>query len=111
MVIFVLTFNFLLAVLCLAVAWQIWKLRRSLAHAADVLTAAEQKTRRVLQKAPNSIRRGQSGIYELRQQMQQLEPQLQQLQQVAGLLQLGQLLWRQRPSQQRSPKRSQAKRR
>ncbi len=111
MLTFVLAFNCLLAILCLAAAWQIWKLRRSLAHVADVLTAAEQKTHRVLQNAPDSIRRGQVSIYELRQQIQQLEPQLQQLQRVVGLLQLGQLLWRQRPNQRRSPKRSPAKRR
>lgn len=110
MLTFVLIFNLLLAALCLGVAWQVWTLRRTLAHVADVLTSAEQKTRRVLQRAPNSIRRGQLNIYELRQQVQQLEPQLQQLQRVSGLLQLGQLLWRRRPTQRRSPNRSRAKR-
>lgn len=110
MLTFVLLFNFLLATLCLVAAWQVWTLRRTLARVADVLTSAEQKTHQVLQGAPNSISRGQIGIYELRQQVQQLEPQLLQLQRVAELLQLGQLLWRQIssqiPSQRRSPKRS-----
>ncbi len=114
MLAFVLLFNFLLAALCLLAAWRVWTLRRTLARVADVLTAAEQKTHRVLQGASNSIGRGQLGIYELRQQVQQLEPQLQQLQRVAELLQLGQLLWRQIPSQipgqRRSPKRSTVKR-
>lgn len=115
MLTFVLLFNFLLAALCLITAWQVWRLRRSLARVADALTLAEQKTHRVLQGAPSSIARGQLGIYELRQQVQQLEPQLQQLQRVVGLLQLGQSLWRQRSNQRsnqpRSPKRSRVKRR
>ena len=86
----VLLINAFMALLCLFVAWHVWKLRRLLAQVADTLASVEKSTHAVLDGAPDAIYQGQMGIYQLREQYQQLEPQLQQAQQVLGLLSLGQ---------------------
>lgn len=79
---------------CLFAAWQIWKLKRQLSHIADTLVSVERTVHHVLYPAPDFILKGQSGTHNLRQKLQQLEPQLQRVQQVIELLGVGQFLWR-----------------
>jgi hypothetical protein len=93
MVTVVITINMLIASGCLYVAWQVWKLRIALSRAADGLIAAERATAQVLSGAPQGIGRGETGVYQLRQQYQQLEIKLQRVQQILKLLGLGQLVW------------------
>jgi hypothetical protein len=93
MVTVVIVLNCLIACVCLFAAWQMLKLRRKLAGIANMLIAAERSTHAVLSKAPNTVIKGQSGIYQLRQRYQQLEPQVQRLRQVMVLLRLGQTIW------------------
>lgn len=93
MLITVVIFNLLIALGCLLVAFWIWKLQHTLARAATALEAAERRVHRVLYRAPEAICRGQVGIYQLRQTMRQLDPQLQQIRQVLMLLSLGRSLW------------------
>jgi hypothetical protein len=91
----VLVINASIALLCILVAWQVWKLRRTLGRAADSIAAAERATHRVLYRAPVAIANGQIGVNSLRQKLRRLEPQWQQVQQVLGLFSLGQTAWRQ----------------
>jgi hypothetical protein len=86
MVTVVVTLNISLALICLYVAWQVWKLGRVLAKVADTLSIAERHTHRVLIKAPNAIRKGQIGVYQLRQELQYLEQRVAIAQQSLGLL-------------------------
>jgi hypothetical protein len=91
--VFVIVFNCIVALLCLVVAWQFWKLRRKLAKATRILERAERGTQRVLSRAPSAILKGQTGTQSLRQNLQALEPKLarlQQIQKLLGLLALGQ---------------------
>lgn len=92
----VLIINAVMALLCLLVAWQVWKLRRILGQVADSLISVERSTHNVLYGAPSAIAKGQTGVHSLRGQLRQLEPQLQRVQQVLGLLSLGQTAWRRR---------------
>lgn len=88
--------NVLIAVGCLWGAWKVWRMKRSLARAADALIAAEQVTHRVLHRAPAAIMGGQLGSRELRHYYRQLKPQLRQAQQVLALIGMGQVLWQRR---------------
>lgn len=92
----VLVLNALIALLCLYVAWQVWKLRRVLASVADTLISVERSTYAVLHGAPIAIAKGKQGTHKLRQQYRQLESQLQRAEQVLGLLSLGQRAWQRR---------------
>ena len=95
MVTVIIVLNLLIAGVCLYVSWRLWQMRSALANAADVLTVAEQNTRRVLQNAPQAIVQGQVGTYELRQHYQRLTLQLRQVQQILALVGLGQVAWQQ----------------
>lgn len=95
MVTTVLILNGLIALVCLYAAWQVCRLRSTLAAIADALTTAERVTHRVLHGAPQAITTGQLGTAQMRQQYRLLTLQLQQVQQVLTLLGMGQLLWRQ----------------
>ncbi len=90
----VLILNGLIGLGCLLVAWQLWRLKRQLAHTADTLTAVERKVHRVLYPAPKYISMGQSGTHRLRQSLKDKELQLQRIQQMMKLLSLGQIFWR-----------------
>lgn len=92
MVAIILIFNGFVTLLCLYVAWHIWRLRGILANVADALIAAERTTHQVLQGAPEFISQGQLGSYHLRQKYDHLAVQLQKLQQVLAILGLGQLV-------------------
>lgn len=93
MVIVVILFNLILAIACLYVAWRIGQLRSALAKAADAMISAERATHRVLAGAPRGILRGQTGIYQLRQQYQHLELRLQRVQKILSLLGLTKVVW------------------
>jgi hypothetical protein len=86
--------NVLISLLCLYVAWRVWKLRQALAITADVVTAFERNTYLVLHGAPQAIYKGQLGICGLRERYQQLDRQLQQVQQVLTILGLLQRILR-----------------
>lgn len=101
----VLVLNGVIALSCLYVAWQLWRIRRVLARVADTLTAVERSTYKVLHRAPRAIANGQTGTRKLRQKYRQLEAQLQQVEQVLALLQFGQRAWQQRSRQVRRPQR------
>ncbi|WP_421657649.1 hypothetical protein [Leptothermofonsia sp. ETS-13] len=90
----VLILNGLIGLGCLLVAWQLWRLKRQLANAADTLTAVERKVHRVLSPAPKYILMGQSGTHHLRKSLEGVEPQLQRIQQIMKLLSLSQIFWR-----------------
>ncbi|MBD2097255.1 hypothetical protein H6F90_19325 [Trichocoleus sp. FACHB-591] len=104
MVITVVVINLLVSCFCFYAAWQIWKLRRTLAQVANALTASERSTHSVLYGAPTGILQGQRGVNQLRQQYQKLELQLQKVQQVLGLISLGQGVWRQQVRRSQRPR-------
>lgn len=89
----VLIINAIVALLCMVVTWRVWRLRQAFRQAADALIAAEKTTHAVLYGAPDAIYRGQIGVRQLREQYQQLEPQLRQARQLLMLLSLGQMVW------------------
>lgn len=86
MVTVVVGLNVLISLLCLYVAWRLWKLRRALAAATRAITSAERSTYKVLHGAPRAIYRGQSGVQGLSERYSQLELQLQRVRQVLALL-------------------------
>jgi hypothetical protein len=102
----ILIINALMALLCLLVAWQVWKLRRILGQVADTLISVERSTHAVLYGAPEAIYKGQKGVYQLRAQVRQLEPQLRRAQQVLGLLSLGGIVWQKRSMLSRAARHS-----
>jgi hypothetical protein len=93
MVTVIIVLNLLIAIGCLFVAWQVWKLRSALGKAADALISAERATHKVLSGAPRGIGKGETGIRSLRRQYQLLEVKLLRVQQILKLLGLGQLVW------------------
>ncbi len=103
----VLILNCLIALAGFYIAWRIFKLRRSLAHANRVLINAEHTTHQVLHNAPEQIAKGQIGAYELKQRYQKLQPQLQKARQALTVISFGQtiLLRRQVPFIKRQPQR------
>ncbi|HEY9645386.1 MAG TPA: hypothetical protein V6C88_03400 [Chroococcidiopsis sp.] len=105
MVATVITINTIIAILCLAAAVWVWRLRRVLGKVADALTLYERNTHRVLDGAPAYILSGQRSTSHLRQQIQQLDRQLATVRRVTEILSLIRLLWlRQNPLARRSPK-------
>ena len=93
MVTVVIGINLLITVLCLYAAWQVWKLQKILARAADALTTAERCTHAVLAGAPTAIARGQVSTNRLRQQYHQVELQLLKAQQILALTGLSRFVW------------------
>lgn len=93
MLIAVVVLNFSLALFGLYVAWQAWRLGRGLRQVADSLTAAERSVNQTLYGAPVAIARGQTHLHQLRQQLQQIGPQVQRLRQAIALVSLAQSLW------------------
>jgi hypothetical protein len=92
--------NFLIALLCLYGAWQLWHLRRAFAQAADALIAAEQSTHEVLAGAPEAIMQGQLGTQQLRANYQQLAPKLQQAKQALAVVGWSNAVWQRRRATQ-----------
>ena len=93
MVVVVVVCNILIALLCLAGAWWLVKLRRSLVKLTATLTRVERSTDHVLHSAPDKICKGQLGTYELRQAYQRSGLQLQRVQRALLLLGLGRSIW------------------
>jgi uncharacterized protein YoxC len=96
MVTIVLVLNVGLAVLCLVVAWQVYRISKILRKIAMTLTAIEKSTHGVLYRAPETIMKGQVGAEILRQRIDNLPnlpAQVQQLSQILGLISLGRKRW------------------
>ncbi|GAB4459327.1 MAG: hypothetical protein OHK0037_04520 [Elainellaceae cyanobacterium] len=89
----VVVLNFSLALFGLYVAWQAWRMGRGLRQVADSLTAAERSVNQTLYGAPGAIAQGQINLHHLRQQLQQIGPQVQRLRQAIALVSLAQSLW------------------
>lgn len=94
MITLVIVLNLLIALLCLVGAWSFLQLRRSLADLTATLTEAERSTHETLYSAPENIRNGQLGLYELRQSYQRSGLQLQRFQRGLTLLGLSRSIWR-----------------
>ena len=107
MVTVVIGINLLIAALCLYAAWQVWKLQKILARAADALTIAERRTYAVLAGAPKAIAQGQVGTNRLREQYHHLELQLLKAQKILALTGMSRFVWewysRRRSQRQMNP--------
>ena len=88
MLISVILINLGISLLCLFVAWKIWKLRKTLSKVADTLINAERQTHQVLYGAPNAIIKGQYGTRRLRTQYGRLNAQLVKVQQLLAVVTL-----------------------
>lgn len=104
MIAIVITINILIALFNFYLAWQIWKIRRSIAGTTKAILAADRNTYNVLHGAPQTIIVGQKGTQALRQQYQKLEIQLEKLGQVLGILNFTQQFWRNRNKKNRQLK-------
>lgn len=82
----VLVCNVVISLFGFYLAWRLWKLRRVLAAAAEIIARAERSTYWVLHGAPQAISKGQIGIHGLRKRYQHLEFQLQQVRRVLLVL-------------------------
>ncbi len=95
MLIFVLSLNLLIALLCWYGVQRIRRARQRLTVLADSLTMAEQRIFELLRQSPQSLHQGQQNIQSWRSQYQQLQSQIRQARQLLSLLGLGKLLWQQ----------------
>lgn len=86
MVTIVVCFNLLIAIALIGLAVFIVRLKARLARANQALIVAEQRTHWVLFNAPEAIRHGQLGAYELRDRFAGLSRQLQQVQLALSLI-------------------------
>ncbi len=86
MLIAILIFNGLLALMCFAIAGQMWQWHNALARAADALQEADRVSHEQLHPAPMNIEAGQIASHRLRQSYRQLASQVQQIQQVLGII-------------------------
>lgn len=93
MVIIVIVINTFISLLCLSLARKIGVLTLTINRLEKRLVLMEQRTRFVLEKAPNFIDSGQRGSHQLRQNYHQLQVKLQQLQQALGLISLAVKFW------------------
>lgn len=96
MITLVIILNGLIAFAGFFAAWQIWKLRRTLANITHVLDSAENNSHNLLYNAPENIIKGQTGTYQLRQSYRALQPQIEQAQKLLGLLGVVLSLWNRR---------------
>ncbi len=86
MLIAILIVNGLLALMCFAIAGQMWQWRNALARAADALQEADRVSYEVLHQSPADIGAGQVASHRLRQSYRQLASQVQPIQQVLGIV-------------------------
>lgn len=84
----VITLNLLISLLCLFVAFRVWRLRQTLSRVADALISAEKETHAILHPAPHNIIKGQQGTSVLRRQYRNLANQLRQVQQILAIVTL-----------------------
>lgn len=95
MVTVVVVINTGISLVCLYVAWRVWKLRKTLARVADAIDSAERSTYKTLHGAPKAISKGQVAGVQLGERYRQLELQLQRVQQLLSLVALGKTVWQQ----------------
>jgi hypothetical protein len=96
MVTIVLVLNVGLAILCLVVAWQVYRISRILRKITSTLIAVERSTHSLLYRAPEKIIKGQVGAEIFRQRIEELpnlSAQVQQFAQILGLISLGRRSW------------------
>ncbi|HBW56797.1 MAG TPA: hypothetical protein DEF27_02955 [Oscillatoriales bacterium UBA8482] len=93
MVIIVIIINIFISLMCLSLARKIWMLRLTINRVEKKLILIENRTRLVLEKAPNVINSGQRGSAKLRQNYRQLQVKRQQLEQALGLISLAIKVW------------------
>ncbi|MBO1346300.1 MAG: hypothetical protein EBE86_002345 [Hormoscilla sp. GUM202] len=84
----VIALNLLISLLCLFVAFRVWRLRQTLSRVADALISAELETHAILHPAPHSIIKGQRGTSALRRQYRSLMNQVKQVQQILAIVSL-----------------------
>ncbi len=84
----VIALNLLISLLCLFVAFRVWRLRQTLSRVADALVKAERKTHAILHKAPHSIIKGQRGTSTLQRRYRSLMNQVRQVQQILAIVSL-----------------------
>ncbi|MFB2936335.1 hypothetical protein ACE1B6_13870 [Aerosakkonemataceae cyanobacterium BLCC-F154] len=101
MIVIVVTINILIALFNFYLAWQIWKIRRSIAGATKAIVVAERNTYNVLHSAPDTIILGQKGSKTLREKYRNLEFQLEKLGRLLGILNFSQQFWRKRTRRSR----------
>lgn len=82
----VLVINLLLAMLCLIVAWQVWRLKQSLGQVADTLIEVEQSAHPILYGAPQTITESYQRVEEVCDRIRRVEPQLRRARQAVRLL-------------------------
>ncbi len=92
----VLAINLGLAILCLGVAWQVWRLKRALGQVADTLIEVEQTAHPVLYGAPQTITDSYQRVEEVCDRIRQVEPQLRRARQTIRLVAWQHQLWRRR---------------
>ncbi|MGL5082704.1 MAG: hypothetical protein ACRC8A_14555 [Microcoleaceae cyanobacterium] len=101
MVAFVVGANLTISLLCLYVAWRIWKLRPTINRVERVLTQTERRVYNVLSGAPAALKKGQQGTAMLRQRYRRLQIQTQQLQRILAIASIAAtFLPRQKPRRQ-----------
>ena len=88
MLVFVISFNFLIVAINLYIAWRIWKLRFTLVKITETLKNVEKIIYNVFYQAPPSILDVQRGTRNLKQKYIQLELKLQKLRKILALLNL-----------------------
>jgi hypothetical protein len=103
MVTIVVVLNFAIALICLAMAWQMGKVRSQLAGANKALITAERNTHNVLHPAPQNILKGQQGANWLITQYQQRPAIFQVIERISIVLTIAQKI-RQRQSKWRPSK-------
>lgn len=94
MVATVIAANFLLGLVCLGVAWGLWRIKQRIVRLTRLMQTTEQYLHKKLEPAPAAIHKGQMGTSRLRQKYQHLGMKVQQMQQILSFLGLIQLLWR-----------------
>jgi hypothetical protein len=102
MVVFVVILNVLIGLVCLAVAFVVWMLRRKVASASDKILSVERSVYRVLNPAPPKIEKARRGSQSARAKYLKLEMQTQKMQQIVAMLSVGRGFWMRRAAVSRT---------
>ena len=101
MVILVVISNLIIALINFWLAWQIWKLRKSLIRWRKTLIKCERNSHRLFYPAPEIITQGEDKVHRLRANLRKLQLQVEQLQKLVRILALGYRIWRRQSGPQR----------